>query len=82
MTVTDFTAMDSQLQVYEFLKVWWVKPDQDAHALLNETKMIELNLFLGFFEYLLILSFNKYTIKPYNSSSSIIPFSFKSVWAS
>lgn len=42
MTVSDLGAMDRQLQIYEFLKAWWEKPEDNAQMTIVEIKKIEL----------------------------------------
>lgn len=42
MSVTELANLSRQLLVYEFLKVWWEKPDEDATSLIEDIKKIEL----------------------------------------
>jgi uncharacterized coiled-coil protein SlyX len=42
MSVTALANLSRQLLIYEFLKVWWEKPDDDATSLIEDIKKIEL----------------------------------------
>ena len=42
LTVSDFGNLTRQLQIYEFLKAWWVKPEDNASITIEAIKKIEL----------------------------------------
>jgi hypothetical protein len=41
-TVSELVSLSRQLLTYEFLKVWWEKPDEDANRMIEDIKKLEL----------------------------------------
>jgi len=40
--VSELVSLSRQLLTYEFLKVWWEKPDEDANRMIEDIKKLEL----------------------------------------